>query len=80
MVTDTKKDIQKYMTRFAKIYQEHKKKKEELRKLPKQNSFNREGYGYIKRRVGILPSELETPSYTSISELSDLISKNSSKS
>jgi len=58
------KDTKKYMTRFAKIYQEHKKRKKEKSKLPKENSLNREGYGYIKRRVGILPSELEAPTYS----------------
>jgi len=68
------------MTRFAKICQERKKRKKEKSNLSKENSLNREGYGYIKRRVGILPSELEAPTYTSVNELSDYISKKISKS
>ena len=54
------------MTRFAKKYQEQKKKKEELKKT--QKTLNREGYGYIKRRVGLLSNELKTPTYCSLSE------------
>ncbi len=54
------------MTRFAKKYQERKKKKEELKKT--QKTLNREGYGYIKRRVGLLSNELKTPTYCSLSE------------
>ena len=68
------------MTRFAKIYQERKKRKAELRNTPKENSMNRQGYGYIKRRVGLLSNELNAPTYTSVTELSDLISKNIPKS
>ena len=68
------------MTRFAKIYQDHKKRKAELKNTPKENAMNRQGYGYIKRRVGLLSNELTAPTYTSVAELSDLISKNNPKS
>ncbi len=68
------------MTRFAKIYGDFKLKYKVSRKLCPVNGTNREGYGYIKRRVGLLPSEIDGPSYCAINELSDLINKNKSKS
>ncbi len=46
------------MTRFAKKYQEFK--------TSKKSTLNREGYGYIKRRVGLLSNELNAPTYCSI--------------
>jgi len=64
------------MTRFAKIYEAHKHKKEIACKIPKNNSMNREGYGYIKRRMGLLSVEVGSPTYLSITELSEFISKN----
>jgi len=42
------------MTRFAKLYQAHKKKKEQQNKI-----LNRVGCGYIKRRLGLLSNEVE---------------------
>jgi len=42
-------------------------------KIAKNNSLNREGYRYIKRRIGLLSSEVGTPTYMSITELSDFI-------
>lgn len=64
------------MTRFAKLYQAHKKKKEQKNKIPKINTLNREGYGYIKRRIGLLSNEVGTPTYLALTELSEFISKN----
>ncbi len=49
------------MTRFEKIYQEHKRRKE-LNK-EKIKDINVEGYGYIKRRLGLLSNELKGPTY-----------------
>ena len=53
------------MIRFAKIYQEDREKK---KKEPKPD-LNREGYGYIKRRVGLLSSEVGKPTYTTEREI-----------
>ena len=64
------------MTRFSKIYEEHKRKKATRSKISKNNSLNREGYGYIKRRVGLLSNELDGPTYLALTELSAFISKN----
>jgi len=64
------------MTRFAKIYETHRYFNVQKCKIPKNNTMNREGYGYIKRRVGLLSSEVGTPTYLAISELSEYISKN----
>ncbi len=50
------------MTRFAKIYEAHKKKK--LKKIEIREQLSVEGYGYIKRRVGLLSSELNGPTYS----------------
>lgn len=60
------------MTRFAKIYQEYKSQK--------VNTLNREGYGYIKRRVGLLSNELKAPTYCSIIDKSESISPTITKS
>jgi len=49
------------MTRFAKLYQTHKEKKE--RKNIHHKMLNREGYGYIKRRLGLLSVEVGKPTY-----------------
>ena len=68
------------MTRFAKIYGKYLYKHSDECKIPKNNSLNREGYGYIKRRVGLLSNELSGPTYLALSELSEFISKNFSKS
>lgn len=67
------------MTRFAKIYGEYFYKYENVCNVLKHNSMNREGYGYIKRRVGLLSNELCSPTYTEIAELSNLIQKNKIK-
>ena len=56
------------MTIFVKIYKKYKKEKEQLYKTSKKNDLNREGYGYIKRRVGLLSNELKTPTYCSLSK------------
>jgi hypothetical protein len=58
------KDIKIYMRRFTKIYQGYKRRRGERFKLLKEGVFKMEGYGYIKRRAGILPSELEMPTYS----------------
>ncbi len=68
------------MTRFEKIYESHKCKQNPYCKIPKNNSMNREGYGYIKRRLGLLSNEIENPTYLALSELSEYISKNFAKS
>ncbi|MCD4667582.1 MAG: hypothetical protein K8R44_03160 [Sulfurimonas sp.] len=68
------------MTKFAKIYEAHKKRKAVAKSNPKINSLNREGYGYIKRRVGLLSNEVGTPTYLALTELSEFISKNITKS
>jgi len=68
------------MTRFTKIYQAEKMNKKQSAKTLKINSMNREGYGYIKRRLGLLSNEVKTPTYLTLTELSKLISKNSTKS
>ncbi len=64
------------MTRYQKIYEDYKHKPKLSCKVPKNNSMNREGYGYIKRRVGLLSKEVGSPTYFSVTELSDFISKN----
>jgi hypothetical protein len=53
------------MTSIAKIYQERRKRNKDKYDILKENGFDKEGYGYIKRVVGILPSELELPTYNS---------------
>ena len=55
------------MTRFAKIYDNYKTKKKENPK----NALNIEGYGYIKRRVGLLSNEVDSPTYLVVDELSN---------
>jgi len=64
------------MTRFAKIYGKYFYKHSAECKISKYNSMNREGYGYIKRRVGLLSNELNSPTYMALTELSDFIEKN----
>ncbi|RLA77252.1 MAG: hypothetical protein DRG78_17710 [Epsilonproteobacteria bacterium] len=69
------------MTRFEKVYEDYETYKKRQReklicKIAKNNSLNREGYGYIKRRVGLLSNEVGSPTYLALSELSDFISKN----
>jgi len=49
------------MTRFTKIYEAHKQKKE--LKKQKIEQISREGYGYIKRRLGLLSNEVGTPTF-----------------
>lgn len=61
------------MTRFAKIYGKLRNRENVREKPENVNSMNREGYGYIKRRVGLLSNEVEGPTYLSISELSNYI-------
>jgi len=68
------------MTRFAKIYGKYFYKHESECKIPKNNAMNREGYGYIKRRVGLLSNELNGPTYLALTELSAFIEKTISKS
>ena len=50
------------MTRFAKIYEAHKEKR--ALKKQKNEKINIEGYGYIKRRVGLLSNEVKSPTFT----------------
>ncbi len=67
------------MTRFEKVHESYEcyKKRKALRcNIPRNNSMNREGYGYIKRRVGLLSNEVGSPTYLAISELSEFISEN----
>ncbi len=52
------------MTRFTKIYEAHKEKKK--LKQQKTQDINIEGYGYIKRRIGLLSNELNSPTYCSL--------------
>jgi len=47
------------MIKFLRIYDIDKYKKK--RTMAIRNFIRREGYGYIKRRVGLLSSELERP-------------------
>jgi len=49
------------MTRFSKIYQDHKTKKEQ-KKIQNEN-LKRVGNGYIKRRLGLLSTEVGTATY-----------------
>ena len=63
------------MTRWRKIYGDYLYQHELNCKIPKNNSMNREGYGYIKRRVGLLSYEVGTPTYRALQELSDYITK-----
>ncbi|NOR58815.1 MAG: hypothetical protein GQ474_09875 [Sulfurimonas sp.] len=51
------------MKRYLDVFRRFKKKKSGS-VVPKQNSENREGYGYIKRRVGLLSNEVQKPTYT----------------
>lgn len=60
------------MTRFAKIYEAHKKRKAIKDSSSKINTLNREGYGYIKRRVGLLSNEVQTPTYLAVDELFEI--------
>jgi len=68
------------MTRFRKIYSDYRYEHSKECKISKNNSLNREGYGYIKRRVGLLSNEVAGPTYISLSELSEFISKDVPKS
>ena len=55
------------MTRFSKIYENFKvQKPHKESKGEKVNNLSREGYGYIKRRKGLLSYELDGPTYLSI--------------
>lgn len=56
------------MTRFAKVYESYKKNKKEKNKNIENKILNREGYGYIKRRVGLLSNEVGKPTYLVESE------------
>jgi len=72
------------MTRFEKIYGDYacckKRKKEKiLIQMKKVNHLNREGYGYIKRRVGLLSNEVKSPTYFYIQELAEYINKDIKK-
>ncbi len=64
------------MTRFRKIYGDYVHRKKESSEIPKNSTMNREGYGYIKRRVGLLSNELKSPTYLATTELSEFIFKN----
>jgi len=68
------------MTRFDKIYTDYRYKRELAARVPKYNSMNREGYGYIKRRVGLLSNELDSPTYLALTELADFSTKDKAKS
>ncbi len=52
------------MTRFAEIYEAHKKNKQ--KKIAKREQLSVVGYGYIKRRVGLLSNELSGPVYKKV--------------
>ena len=49
------------MIRFAKLCQAQKEKKE--KKNTHHKMLNREGYGHIKRRLGLLSIEVGKPTY-----------------
>jgi len=51
------------MTRFTKVYGEFSLKSKNILKGKDVNNMSREGYGYIKRRVGLLSNELEGPTF-----------------
>ena len=68
------------MTRYLKIYSDYRYEHSKKCKIPKANSMNREGYGYIKRRLGLLSNELKSPTYLAIEELSNFIAKTFPKS
>ena len=65
------------MTRFSKVYEKLWSKKEKTYNV---NALNREGYGYIKRRVGLLSNELKGPTYLALSGLSEFLKKEETKS
>ncbi len=67
------------MTRFSKIYGKYFYSHDDECKTPKNNAANREGYGYIKRRLGLLSNELDGPTYLALSELSTFINDNIAK-
>ena len=52
------------MTRFSKIYEAHKQNKEI--KKQKLQEINVEGYGYIKRRIGLLSNEVKSPTFSPV--------------
>ncbi len=54
------------MTRFSKIYEAHKQKKELKRQRIEE--INVEGYGYIKRRIGLLSNEVKSPTFSLLSK------------
>ena len=56
------------MTRFSKIYESYKNNKLNKPKTSNVNTLNREGYGYIKRRVGLLSNEVGSPTYLAPTE------------
>jgi len=64
------------MTRFEKIYEQYRYFNEQKCKMPRNNSMNREGYGYIKRRIGLLSNEVGSPTYLALTELSEFITQN----
>jgi len=68
------------MTRWERIYGNYRDFREQSCKIHKNNSMNREGYGYIKRRVGLLSYEVGSPTYKALTELSDYINKHFPKS
>ena len=68
------------MTRFAKIYGKISLLINSNIKTNHVNSMNREGYGYIKRRVGLLSNELSSPTYLALSELSKFLKEENTKS
>ena len=51
------------MTRFSKIYQLYGHKKLDTTKSENSHITKRAGYGYIKRRVGLLSNEVDGPIY-----------------
>lgn len=55
------------MIKYKEIYNRLKEKRKN-RAPSKNKGLNREGYGYIKRRMGLLSNEVQKPTYSSEKE------------
>lgn len=51
------------MKKFSTIYESYKEKKLARNNINNNRYMRRAGYGYIKRRVGLLSSEVDGPIY-----------------
>ena len=59
------------MVKFFKRYKDKKKKEVHSNEVSKTEVMNREGYGYIKRRMGLLSNEVGKPTYYSLNDNSE---------